>query len=224
MNQLEIQYIAAAKAIMRMPEISPRGMRCKEILNYMFVIEDCSSIIYLDGVKTNIDYALEELRWYYSGTNRLDFSPQISKIWSKYSDDGITVNSAYGYRIFNGQWQWIIDELKHDRYSRRAVININNADDKKINMNLLPTKDFPCTISMQFFIRDEMLHMTVYMRSQDLYFGLRNDIFRFKDMHHRLSKEIGVLPGIYTHFCGSLHIYEKDYEKFKKLIGDGETK
>lgn len=50
-------------------------------------------------------------------------------MWNKLSDDGITANSAYGYILqkkhgFN-QIEKIIELLKVDPYSRRAVMNIN---------------------------------------------------------------------------------------------------
>jgi thymidylate synthase len=202
-------------------ETAPRGMKVKELLGYSFKIDPRDNIITIPGFETNIEYAKEELEWYYSGSNRIDYSPKIQKVWSRYSDDGITVNSNYGHRVFGhkpgyiNQWDWTKNKLTEDKDSRQAVININDITDK-----FNPTKDFPCTMNIQAFIRDDKLHWVVGMRSNDIFLGLRNDAYCFTEMQKKMAAELSVGVGEYIHNAGSMHLYEKNFDKVQNLLGD----
>ena len=203
--------------------VQPRGMKVKELMCVKFELQEPKdNIITLPEFKTNIEYAEEELRWYYSGSNDINFSETIKKTWKQFSDDGVHVNSAYGYRIFGNnpgfvnQWEWVKETLKNDRDSRRCVININSYFDKD-----KPTADFPCTIACQVFIRDNKLYWITMLRSQDIYLGMRNDVYCFTKMQQRLAAELNVLCGSYFHICNSLHIYEQHFEKVIKLLESG---
>lgn len=200
-------------------ETAPRGMKVLELLGYRLELDPKDNIITLPYVATNVEYAKEELRWYYAATTRIDFSEKIKKVWQKFSDDGINVNSNYGARIFaeqNGisQWDWVKAKLQSDKDSRQAVLNINNINDK-----IQETKDFPCTVYCQTFIRDDKLYWITNMRSNDIFYGLRNDLYCFTEMQKRMANELGVGTSSYIHFAGSLHLYEKDMDKVKKLLG-----
>jgi thymidylate synthase len=56
------------------------------------------------------------------------------------------------------------------------------------------------------------------MRSNDIYFGLRNDLYCFAQMQKRLASELNVSLGDYIHISNSLHIYESQYKKLEALI------
>jgi len=206
-------------------EVSPRGKKVKEILGYKVVCDPKDNIITLPGLKTNTNYASKELEWYESGTNKIDFDPLINKIWLKFSDDGKTVNSAYGYYIFNkdyatsqglkdSQWNLVKEKLKSDNDSRQAIININNTHHK----SNYETKDFPCTIYCQVFIRNNKLYWITNMRSNDIYYGFRNDLYTFTELQKRLAKELGIECGEYIHIAGSMHLYESEFEKVKEYL------
>jgi len=200
-------------------EITPRKMKCKELINQTIVLNPKDNIITLKGFETNMNYANEELKWYLSGSKRFDFSLLINKIWKKYSDDDITVNSAYGYYFFTQktllnytQWNWVIDELKNDKDSRRCIININNITHKKHI-----SKDIPCTINCQVMIRNNKLIWITNMRSNDIYFGFRNDIYCFTELQKKMAQELRIETGLYYHNVASLHLYESEYRKTKWL-------
>lgn len=202
-------------------ETSPRGFKIKELLNYSFSIDPSDNIVTLPGFETNVGYAKDELEWYYSGSNRIDFSPRIQRVWSKYSDDGETVNSNYGHRVFGhkqgylNQWDWVKQKLVSDTDSRQAVINVNDVSDK-----FSETKDFPCTMYIQVFNRDDALHWLTSMRSNDAVLGVRNDVYCFSEMQKRMAAELGLRAGTYMHHAGSMHLYEKDFDKTKRLLED----
>ena len=162
--------------------------------------------------RASIVYALGELIWYFSGDNHLDFINKFSSIWNRLSDDGKTCNSAYGYLLqekfgFN-QIDTVIRLLKIDNDTRRAVLNLNYA-----NKNVITTKDEPCTVCIQFFIRNNKLHTTVYMRSNDLYTGFPYDILFFTELPKYIAAQLNIKTGEYTHIVGSLHFYDENKSK-----------
>jgi thymidylate synthase len=228
-REIDKKYLDMVKDIYNNGKVVyPRGLECRELLGYRFELSDISgdnNIIKVKGLETNISYAMEEFAWYLSGNPSIDFSPRIKRIWEKYSDDGKTVNSNYGNRIFTDydnigvkQWDWIKDELTRDPDSRRAVININSINDKK----LVNPKDFPCTNTIQYFIRDNKLDEVVSMRSNDVFLGFRNDIYCFTEFQKKMADELNIIPGRYIQVSNSMHLYNNDYDKVKKVLSEVE--
>ena len=202
------------------PSANPRGTT-SELCNYQFVIDDISGneCITLKTGGTNLTYVAAEILWYGSSRNDLDFITKFSKFWNKVSDDGVTANSAYGYILqekhgFN-QIDAIIDLLRKDPNSRRAVLNINVP-----NPNVATTKDEMCTICLNYQIRDGKLHSTCVMRSNDFNFGVRNDIAFFLYLQKYIANKLGVAYGTYTHYAFSMHMYDRDFT-FAKDVAYG---
>ena len=141
----------------------------------------------------------------------------------------MSVNSNYGARIqeatceysgdtFN-QLEMIEAMLREHPESRQAVIHIKQPRD----LMKYPTKDVNCTVCLQFFIRNEQLYLTTYMRSNDLWMGFPNDIFQFTALQIYLAMKLNVRLGTYTHIAGSLHLYERDYQTAVKNIQEQAT-
>ena len=145
-----------------------------------------------------------------SGNNELKEIQKYTKGWDRMSDDGVHVNSNYGWCIRHkfgfDQWEYIKNMLKEHPETRQAIIHIKSADNKE-------SKDVNCTISLQFFIRDGKLYCTAYMRSNDIWLGYPYDVFQFTNMQILLSMELGLELGTYTHIAGSLHLYERNAVK-----------
>lgn len=187
-----------------------------EICDTVFCVDDPTRNIVSNPVrKMPMRYAVGELAWYLSGSNKVKDISRFAKKWVEISDDGETNNSAYGYRIFSkfgfDQWEHVKALLKKDPNSRQAVIHIKDA-------NNFPTKDVPCTVYLQFFIRDGKLNLSVHMRSNDIWMGVPYDMFSFCFLQMMMAMELGVEIGQYTHYAGSLHLYKRDYETAKKNI------
>lgn len=196
-----------------------------EILNSITTIQDPTRCILHTKVrKLPMRYMVGELLWYLSGNPTLDAIRLYTSAWDRMSDDGMVVNSNYGFRIqcardeysgldFN-QLEMIEEMLRKDRASRQAVIHIKQPR----NLVEHPTKDVNCTVCLQFFIREDKLYMTTYMRSNDLWMGFPNDVFQFTAIQIYLAMRLGVGLGSYTHHAGSLHLYQRDYETALKNI------
>lgn len=162
---------------------------------------------------------LGEFLWYLSGTKEVDFINYYIPGYEKFAEDDGTVHGAYGPRIFGGpdsQIERIIDRLKKNQSSRKAVIQIFEAADIQKIYN-----DVPCTCSMQFFVRSNRLDMMTYMRSNDAFKGLPHDIFAFTMIQEVLARSLGVELGTYKHAVGSLHLYDDDRSKAEEFLSEG---
>lgn len=200
------------------------GVVVSEILNASVCIEDPTRCIMLNKVrKMPIRYAVGELLWYISARPTLNAIRKYTSAWDRMSDDGVIVNSNYGYCMFEkfgfNQYEHAKQLLKDNPETRQAVIHIKEA------RNLIdhPTKDVNCTVCLQFFIRDGKLYMTTYMRSNDMWMGFPYDVFQFSALQVLMSMELGCELGSYTHIAGSLHLYERDYEKAMQNIEKAEN-
>jgi len=179
-----------------------------EILNAITIIKDPTKNIMKDPVRNlSMRYGIGELLWYLSANNKLSQIQKYTKGWDRMTDDGVTVNSNYGYCIAKkygfDQLKFVINELKKNPTSRRAVIHIKEPSNK-------PSNDVNCTVCLQFFIREGKLYMTTYMRSNDVWFGFPYDVFQFTCLQIYLSMVLEVELGTYTHIAGSLHLYERN--------------
>lgn len=188
---------------------SPNGT--KELTNVLLHIKDVTDHVITDR-DISLSYLCGELLWYMTGSNDVNFISKFAKKWSEITDDGETSNSAYGhilkYRHGFDQVKTIIDLLKQDKNTRRAVINFNVP-----NPNVITTKDEICTVALQFLMRDDELHCTAIMRSNDVYTGMPYDIAFFVSLQKIIAHELNIKCGTYAHFVTSLHLYNSVEEK-----------
>lgn len=194
----------------------------KEVLNKQFVLNDLeNNILTLKCRHKAMIYAIGELIWYWSGRNDVNFIDHFSKFWRNISDDGKTANSAYGYIIkykfgFD-QLECVINELRRNPDSRRAVININTP-----SMYRMVTRDTQCTMFLHYYIRDNKLCSTATMRSNDFIKGLTFDITYFTELQKYIAHRLGLECGTYTHFDTSFHTYDADKELLEKIMNETE--
>jgi len=118
---------------------------------------------------------------------------------------------SYGLRLRH-QWDSLIGLLRREPDTRRAVLSIWREDD------LTHDGDRPCTLTLQFLVRDDRLELIVNMRSQDLYRGVPYDVFMFSQAQLSLAAQLGVGVGRYTHHVGSLHVYDTDRDALGMLV------
>ena len=204
-------------------EASPRGKKVKESLGVRFEITNpLDRIPYIPARKFSMQYVIAESLWYLSGNNQTEWIANYAPFWNNITDDGKTANSAYGARLFKennkiaggriNQWEYIKEELKNDPDSRRAVMHIRVPDDS-IDAKL----DVPCTLALQFFIRDGKLNLMVNMRSSDLILGIAYDIPAFTLFQELMALELGVELGRYIHVSNSLHVYEQHFDMLNEI-------
>lgn len=250
-------YLGALRDVWYEPEhkSSPRGLPCREILDYSFKITNpvAESIVTKDLERNNViaSYTEKEFDLYNSCTNLAKDFAEASKFWNKIANPDGTVNSAYGYLIWQRQslgnpvfegsqvsieeiranpgmldslyrtpWEWARESLRQDKDTRQAILRFSLPDHQWFG-----NKDQTCTMHGNFLIRDDKLHFSVVMRSNDLMRGLVYDLSWFVSLMDRMVGELkevypDLTKGSYTHLAHSMHIYERDEATILKMLGE----
>ena len=188
----------------------------RELRNTFIEIENPTlhKICFPKRKQISLSYAQHELEWYWSADNSCKTIGQYASMWNRISDDGVSSNSAYGYILHKkhnkDQLQEVIQELTRNKNSRKAVLILCDP-----TIDKLKTKDLQCTIAIQFLVRDDQLEETVYMRSNDVYFGFPYDYIYFVSIGQYISSKLNLKFSKYIHNATSMHMYDKDVDKFK---------
>lgn len=198
--------------------VSPRGQKTLEIENALCVFQPYERFMTFPSRKLSISYIRDELLWYLKG-NPYDLSIcEKASIWKDMITDG-RLNSNYGSPIFYHKGiDYVVRCLTVDPSSRRACISILG------KMHLyMENKDVPCTVSMGFRLRNNILSCSVHMRSTDLIFGMGNDIPFFSIVQEMVCEYLrnglpDIKMGELTLFSESLHCYERHFEMLEKLV------
>jgi len=197
--------------------VSPRGLGTHELLDVTLELDDPTDRLVMCPARgIDLRYLVGELCFYLGLRTDLKFISHYSKFWNKVSDDGATVNSAYGARIFAQQFEYAMATLAHDSTSRKAVMVIYAPGDAR------PSNDNPCTMFLQLLIRRGALHCIASMRSNDVWFGLTYDMPFFT-----LVQEIALVRlrwaypdlrmGCYRHHATSMHAYDHNWAAVKAV-------
>jgi len=193
------------------------GQRTIEIINASFIADEKS----IFGV-INEDYVKRELEWYRSLSLCVNDIPGgAPAIWKQVADKYGRINSNYGWCIYSAdnhhQFVKVVDELVKSPLSRRAtMIYIRptmHEDYCRDGMS-----DFMCTYSTQYYIRNGLLHASVFMRSNDAVYGYKNDYAWQHYVHKEVLQAVnGKSNTVYglgdMHWnAGSLHVYERHFD------------
>jgi thymidylate synthase len=199
--------------------------------------------------KTIAEYTKKEFDLYNSCSNRVEDFAKASSFWNKIANPDGTVNSAYGHLIWQKEscgnpnfeckeitantlvpstqrtpimrtpWDWCVESLRADKDTRQALLRFSLPEHSWMGV-----KDFTCTLHGIFFIRKDKLNLSITMRSNDLVLGLVYDLSWFISLMDKMIDELkftypNIKKGYYTQVSHSMHIYERDEEKVKKMLG-----
>lgn len=128
----------------------------------------------------------------------------IEKVAPRAQLNLFTGQSSYGPRVVS-QWHAIINELRHDANSRRAVLILPDAHED--------LADRPCTTSMQFSIVNGELNTLVNMRSSDAVWGLPYDLIQFSMVTMMLAHCLDRPYRELRVFIGNAHIYDATHKE-----------
>jgi thymidylate synthase len=98
--------------------------------------------------------------------------------------------------------------------TRQAVCSLWRPSDL-VNAFRGDKKDLPCTLTLQFILRSGKLNLIVNMRSNDVWLGLPYDAWAWCSIQQLVADALDVELGWYQHQAGSLHVYERNFEKFE---------
>lgn len=202
----------------------------KEIVSFEFEIEDPNDRLLYDEIESiNIFQCIGHFLWITQGTFNLDaieyYVPWIESL----SSDNYKLIGAYGPRLFGiehlNQIEHLLAVLDNDPSKRRAVASVYLP---QFDQHGLVHEEIPCTLNLQYLIRQDKVQAVTYMRSQDALKVLPYDVFIFTMMQeyvkNRLKPKYETFElGKYNHFSGSFHVYHDDLDKVNKIISNNQT-
>ena len=214
-------------------------------------------LLFNNNRDANCFFHLFESLYMLSGGNKIVPLVYYAAQIANYSDDGETQNGAYGYRWRNAktshdldefdghsfqltkidQLQVLIQHLKNEPNSRRAVLQMWNVEDDLLKIDPPnKSKDVCCNLCVMFSLRDvsivdvfdtrtepehttatnRVLDMTVINRSNDLVWGMLGaNYVHFSFLQEYMAANLGVEVGVYNQMSNNLHIYTENNSGFK---------
>ena len=190
------------------------GVKLLEIVNASFIADEPS----IFG-KPNHSYIEREIEWYKSmSLNVNDIPGETPAVWKQVATPDGRINSNYGWCIWsreNGeQYNNVLRELRQKSTSRRATM-IYTRPTMWVDYSRDGMSDFMCTNAVQYVIRNQALHAIVQMRSNDVFYGYRNDFAWNEYVLKILASDLDVSPGLIHWNVGSLHVYERNFNLVK---------
>lgn len=166
-------------------------------------------------------YAAAEILWYLSSTDRGEMIKTYASQYGRMLQEDGASYGAYGKRLTDpfDQISGAIRALKESPDSRRVAVVLWRPTDLEAGMDAT-VKDVPCTLVWQFLLRDKMLCMLVYMRSNDAWLGLPYDAFWNCLICRVVAAELGVEAANYHHIVGSYHLYDKHAKAAEQCLSD----
>lgn len=181
---------------------SPHGRKTTERLAVKAQIDMRYPVITNMRRKLNYKFMISEALWILRGDNRA--TGMLPFNYAKYAAGGEHIQWAYGPKVVEQLW-YIVETLLRDPLSRQAVMSI---------WRECPRYEPPCTLTLQFLLRNDKIHTIVNMRSSDLWLGFPYDVFAFTMITAMVSCMLREKNPAYTHtmggltlFAGSQHIY-----------------
>ena len=200
------------------------GQKTIEILGASFVADEPS----IFG-EPNEEYINQEIAWYESQSTNIndiygeDRDPPAA--WKYAADKHGNINSNYGKLVFSEeyfqQFQSAAFELDRNRDTRRATM-VYNRPSIWTEFDKGGMSDFICTNAVTYYIREDMLHAVVQMRSNDVVFGYKNDyawqrymMQKVCDLYNQMNIFDEIETGDLIWQVQNLHVYERHFNLVK---------
>jgi thymidylate synthase len=226
-------------------EVSPRSKNVKELIDVKFYVDNNETLINLPEIRDVVDqntkegqYLRAEFVWYMSGNIKPDFISLYGSMWknltNKFNEnDSLNgmINSNYGTHVFylsptlghdnnekiTNQFDWVLNELIHDRDSRKAIIQYVWPP-----IYMTGVRDFTCTQNQHFFIRNDRLINLINIRSSDAIKGLTFDIPWWDFVGQALAQQLNITYENMVVNIGSSHYYDSDNTLVENIINNSD--
>lgn len=177
--------------------------------------------VHIEG--SSEEYIKNELDWYQSQDLNIIGHKGIesNSIWQSCAAIDGSINSNYGWCIFSKenyeQFENAIKSITVDNMSKQAVMIYSRPSIVyQWNDNLHAKHDMICTIYVSALLRESKLQWHVHMRSNDIWFGLRNDLAWQQWVQEQFVSRLNALGiccecGHILWFADSLHLYNRNY-------------
>lgn len=118
--------------------------------------------------------------------------------------------NAWGVETIN-QIDYIVRKLIENPNTRRAVAT--TWDPRKDNK----ADEVPCLNHFVFMKRQELLDLSVTIRSNDMYGAWLANVYALAELLKHVSERINIDPGSITTLSVNAHIYSHDWDKSSKF-------
>lgn len=197
-------------------------------IQHVTLQDDCPRTLSPSRNQVMRDYIAAETPLFDAGdTNATGNFSRLSKVWDTIKNPDGTINANYGLMVYHdrdagqgtlSQWEWARALLQRYKETRQGVMLFYRPRHQWAG-----NRDQPCTVFVQFLIRDHRLHFSSYMRSNDLVLGTPYNLSYFIKLMHRMCDELqdtypGLTVGHLTHTVTSLHIYQRSEPKVRAML------
>ncbi len=157
-----------------------------------------------------------ETMWVLAGRDDVAWLARYLPRAPQFSDDGVVWRGAYGPRLRNWKGVDQIDSVRKlllsDRSSRQAVMSIFDPA-----CDYARSKDIPCNNWLGWIIRDDRLHMSVALRSNDVWWGFSGvNAFEWSMLHEILAFWVGAEVGEANYHAMSFHLYSTHFTRAER--------
>ena len=194
--------------------------RTLEIVGYAAHILDPSGFVLVSPRRrARLSSSVGLWAWTLSGSDQLAPIEYYNHRAKDFSDDAVRLHGALGPRLGGSAatdpplLRVAIERLRADPASRRAVVPLLLPGDL-----LVETRDVPCSIAVQFLVRDGRLEALTYMRSQSAALVLVYDIFVFGALQRHVAALLDLPLGNHHLFAGSYHVYEDEIGLVNEVV------
>jgi thymidylate synthase len=190
----------------------------RELLNLQLTVNDpADRVSHLGHGPFRLTTAVARAVWMLAGNDRVDDIAFYEPGVARFSDNGRVVpGSSFGRRLREvepglDQLEAVIGRLRADPQSRRALAVVYTPIDA-----VRESKDIPCLLACNFRRRDDGLHATTIMRSNNVYRLAPYNLFELSLLAEIVAAELSVPFASLTHYCLSAHIYEDEVEEARQ--------
>lgn len=216
--------------------LDSRAGNTKELIGWSGRLSDPTFCFLFNPVrKLSPSYAAGEFIWYMSMERSIDRIVAYAPQYARFANDGVA-HGAYGDRfagLSDPDWcsriaqlddpkgctplAYLVDILKADPNTRQAVLPLYRATDL-MHAKAKDRGDIPCTLCLNFLLRDGKLNLICTMRSNDAWLGLPYDVFCFCHLQMVVANMLNVGLGFYQHQVSSMHLYEQHWTRSAEAL------
>ncbi|HOY80529.1 MAG TPA: thymidylate synthase [Rhodoglobus sp.] len=220
MNANQTLQILLSRLLTEGKDVPSRVGNTKELTFQSFMVRDPQNrYITAPGRHVSVPAQIAETMWVLAGRNDTEWLSAYLPQAPKFADDGEHWRAGYGPRIrsWNGEDQLenVIRLLREDPMTRQAVISIwDPASDLTSE-----TLDRPCNNWLHFLTRDGVLNLNIAIRSNDVMWGWSGiNFFEWSVLLEVVASCTGLKVGNLYFNVSSLHLYERHFEKAKRIV------
>lgn len=213
---------AAQEILLNRLAPSPRGLATKEVLAQTIAVSNPRARICTSRFRNlNPAKLFGRFFWEVAGREDLESISYYDSSAVRFAK-GDRIPTAYGKRLLSygksdlDQVGRGIETLKADPASRRATGLILTPID-----NPSTTREYPCVVGYQTLVREDYLHMIVFVRSSSVWAVFPIDFFLFSMLQEIIAAELGIEVGTISFMIGSMHFYKQDLESINLVMNHG---